>query len=157
MKKIILLLLFSIILFSTNSNAINFEYNGMILGEEIADYSYIQFKYDNTKIGIDYYTANSSTNDEVTRMAVYNKKLLSVDITNYKSYILFSIATVQLLEQEYGKPDYSFNRIDSKEIIWRVDPDHDIIVIIDNKNRHCTLSFFSVNLFKQYLNEIKFL
>jgi len=131
-------------------------YRGVELGERIPEYYLIQFTYDYTKAGIDYYTAKKSeTKDDITRIAIYNNCLMSVDIINSTSkYKLFFIATIQVLEVEYGKFDY-MNSISKQvfEYIWAIDKNNQIIITFDEQSESCTWTFLSKKLLKKYLKE----
>lgn len=157
MKKLMILLsLFSILFCFTTSYAIEMNYRGADLGERIPDYYLVQFKYDYTKAGIDYYTARQSEiKDDITRIAIYQNRLMSVDIINTTAkYKLFFIATIQVLEIEYGKFDY-MNSISKQafEYIWAVDKNNQIVITFDEQAESCTWTFLSKKLLKKYLKE----
>lgn len=126
----------------------------MFVGEEIPDYSFVQLTYEGNKAGIDYYSLNSRKQNELTIFSVYNKKLLAVDIVNVSAnYKMFFLASLQIVQQEYGEPDRT-KPIDGSlgEAIWKVD-DINIIVSCDEKDQQANLTFLSIEVLKQWISQ----
>lgn len=160
-KKLLILLSFlSVLICSNICYSITMDYRGVFLGERIPEYYLVQFDYDYTKLAIDYYTAKKSECEgDITRIAVYQNKLMSVDIINSTSkYRLFFISTMSVLNDEYGKFKY-MNAVskDISEFIWVPDQDNQIVLSIDTTSESATLTFLNKTLFKQYLKEITIL
>jgi len=155
MKTLIRLsILFSIILLTTTSYAMCFKHRGMEVGKEIPDYALSQFEYDYTQNGIDYYTANSSTNIEVERISVYKNKLLSIDIITLKLHRLTYVAMLMKLRDEFGSPNLTSKKDYINEMTWNVDSEHSVTLSINEQEKTTNICFLSVEVLKQYLSEV---
>jgi hypothetical protein len=155
MKKLLILLsLLSVLIFVSPSYSIDLSFNGATLGERIPDYYLVQFQYDYTKAGIDYYTARKVDEAGITRIAIYNNKLMSIDLINMLKYKVFFLAVFQLVYQDFGQYDL-LNSIskDVFEMIWIINKDNKIVLLYDEQSGSSNLSFFSTKVLKQYLKE----